>query len=383
MVVSTSVSIFVALMVVANCYCFSSDGLQKAFMATGSANAGTRRPTSQHSTLSMDMEYQSIDHASRIKINNHLITNSYSASKLIRLPRAIDHDEAIRRAEEEVAMPWAISIQPEAPLLYMPFWEWQLGFMKKELTNLRVIPLEEKFIYNENLKKNARIVSLCFSSDEYRKIRMTYYDAGEGCQVFNSLWYPDAKYNLPVLGIDLLAFGRKKHLAVVDFQPIHDQEEMHALTYEHMLAPVKGSYPSLKGKMSAKFYDETKFFSKEMLFARFENESVVKEELIHAFQKYIQIHLQLVTDCPVKNSFHDRQEVLARHAAYDTYSAERDPAVGLFASMFGKEWANEFVNDFLFSLSGKSEQESPSLFMVSDPANAQINPPIRTSVVSR
>jgi hypothetical protein len=27
----------------------------------------------------------------------------------------------------------------------MPFWEWQLSFMKNELENLRIIPVDEKF----------------------------------------------------------------------------------------------------------------------------------------------------------------------------------------------------------------------------------------------
>merc|ERR1712095_71662 len=113
--------------------------------------------------------------------------------------------------------------------------------------------------------KKSRIVNLCVSSNEYRKIRMTYYDAGDNTQVFNSVWYPDPAYNLPVLGIDLLAFNRKKYLAVVDFQPLYQDEDKHASTYEHLLAPMKEKYDSLKGRMSSKFYDETQFFSKEML----------------------------------------------------------------------------------------------------------------------
>eukprot|EP00590_Aulacoseira_subarctica_P000798 CAMPEP_0172420310 /NCGR_PEP_ID=MMETSP1064-20121228/6700_1 /TAXON_ID=202472 /ORGANISM="Aulacoseira subarctica , Strain CCAP 1002/5" /LENGTH=380 /DNA_ID=CAMNT_0013160229 /DNA_START=47 /DNA_END=1189 /DNA_ORIENTATION=- len=348
--------IFASFMLAASCV--YSYGFQKAFLPSESAKVFLRQQYSS-SGLSMHLEDHSLVRSSQIKIRDHLFTSSHSDQSL-RLPLtyAIDHAEAIRRAEEKVAMPWAISIQPESPLLYMPFWEWQLSFMKNELKNLRIIPVEEKFVYNENLKKSARIVNMCFSSDEYRKIRMTYYDAGEGCQVFNSLWYPDSKFNLPVLGIDLLAFNRKKHLAVVDFQPLHDQEDMHELLFEHMLAPVKNLYPSLKGKMSAKFYDETKFFSKEMLFARFESESVVNDELADAFQKYVQMHVQLVRDCPEKVSVQAKHDVLARHAAYDTYSADRDPAVGLFATMFGKEWADEFVHDFLFSLSGKLVEAS-------------------------
>jgi 15,16-dihydrobiliverdin:ferredoxin oxidoreductase len=80
------------------------------------------------------------------------------------------------------------------------------------------------------------------------------------------VWYPDPEYNLPVLGIDILAFNRKKYLAIVDFQPIHDEEDSHAARYEHLLKPVKEQYESLNGRMSSKFYDETQYFSQQMLF---------------------------------------------------------------------------------------------------------------------
>jgi len=265
----------------------------------------------------------------------------------------LDSEKQIRAAETLHGMPWKTSIQEGKPLLYMPFWEWQMAFMQKSLKNLRVKPMEERFKYNENLKKKARIVNLSFQSDEYRKIRMTYYDAGEGCQVFNSLWYPDPRYNLPVLGIDLLSFGGKKYLAIVDFQPIHDDEKDHELSYEDKLAPIKANYPSLKGKMSSKFYDETKFFSQEMLFARFEDPTIIQSELLEAFQKYVSMHVDLVRDCKGNDSTSAKYAVLERHGAYDTYSADRDPATGLFAAMFGKDWADDFVYDFLFSMSGR------------------------------
>jgi 15,16-dihydrobiliverdin:ferredoxin oxidoreductase len=315
----------------------------------------------------MDVDGDSIDRQSREKIQQHLFGGST-------MPRGLDMndllvkdvqpskaktmmtdiEEAIHAAQEEHGMPWQESIQKDKPLLYMPFWEWQMSYMQENLSNLRVTPMEERFEYNENLKKKARMFNLEFQSDEYRKIRMTYYDAGEGCQVFNSLWYPDAKYNLPVLGIDLLSFGGKKYLAIVDFQPIHDSEEDHSLTFEDRLAPVKAGFPTLHGKMSSKFYDETKFFSQEMLFARFDDVNVIQEELFGAFQKYVNMHTELVRDCPADKSTKAKNAVLDRHSAYDTYSADRDPATGLFAAMFGKEWADDFVYDYLFSLSDKT-----------------------------
>lgn len=298
-------------------------------------------------TLVMDMEGD-IDVASRQKIQAFLQTNTGSPPV------------SLQQAEHVHGMPWKSSIDPaleEDALLYMPFWEWQMDFMKDSLSNLRALPCTSEdgtdFTYNDNEKKKARIVSTCFASDEYRKIRMTYYDAGDGCQVFNSVWYPDPKYNLPVLGIDLLSFNRKKYLAIVDFQPIHDEEGDHAAPFEARLEPIKEKYEPLKGRMSSKFYDETQFFSQQMLFARFEDENVVNNDLFPAFQEYVKTHLDLVKETAPDTSA--MPLVLDRQLAYDSYSAERDPATGLFASMFGGDWADGFVYDFLFSLAEKKE----------------------------
>lgn len=256
----------------------------------------------------------------------------------------------IARAQASVGMPWKTSIDPtQTNLLFMPFWEWQLEFMKKELSNLRPVPVTNlagtmDFSLKENDDKQARVVNLCFESDEYRKIRMTYYDAGHKTQVFNSLWYPRA--NLPVLGIDLLQFNGKKHLCVVDFQPLHQEEHHHDQPYQHLMEPIQSNYPSLQGKMSSRFYDETQFFSNHMLFSRFEDDSVVHKELMPAFQQYLQTHvLELVRPCSPLNTPWERQ------AAYDAYSADRDPATAMFRSMFGKDWADAYVHEFLFSLS--------------------------------
>eukprot|EP00537_Pseudo-nitzschia_pungens_P006379 CAMPEP_0172372096 /NCGR_PEP_ID=MMETSP1060-20121228/45928_1 /TAXON_ID=37318 /ORGANISM="Pseudo-nitzschia pungens, Strain cf. cingulata" /LENGTH=383 /DNA_ID=CAMNT_0013097927 /DNA_START=105 /DNA_END=1256 /DNA_ORIENTATION=+ len=262
---------------------------------------------------------------------------------------------SVREAEAEHGMPWKSSVDTNVndELLYMPFWEWQMDFMEENLTDLKVVECKNEkgtdFSYNENQKKKARIVNVCFSSKEYRKIRMTYYDAGDNTQVYNAVWYPNPEYNLPVLGIDLLAFNRKKYLAIVDFQPIHDEEDDHAARYEHLLKPIKDKYESLKGRMSSKFYDETQHFSQQMLFARFDDENVVSHDLFPAFQGYVQTHLDLIRNTEAEPD--QKEMVLAKTKEYDTYSADRDPATGLFAAMYGKEWAEDFVHDFLFSMS--------------------------------
>mmetsp|Transcript_16584 Transcript_16584/g.24791 ORF Transcript_16584/g.24791 Transcript_16584/m.24791 type:complete len:387 (+) Transcript_16584:211-1371(+) len=310
---------------------------------------------STHATVHMDAE-SSLDTRAVKSIERKLAEANLSLNRHATLTTPAP-TLSVEEMEVTNGMPWSDTIgesdHPD-PLLYMPFWEWQLEHMKSSLTNLQTDESSlADFGYMDNNSKKARIVNQCYTSDEYRKIRMTYYDAGDNTQVFNSVWYPDPKYNLPVLGIDLLAFNRKKYLAIVDFQPLYQDEEDHALTYEHRLKPIKDQYESLKGQMSSKFYDETQFFSKQMLFARFEDEEVVADDLFPAFQRYVKLHNKLIKE--VEPNTDDMEAVLERQAAYDTYSAERDPATGLFAAMFGKEWADDFVFDFLFSLSERKE----------------------------
>ena len=45
------------------------------------------------------------------------------------------------------------------------------------------------------------------------------------------------------------------------------------------------------------------------------------------------------------------QDVMRLQVEYDKYSAERDPAHGLFSGFFGKEWSDKYMKDFLFPLS--------------------------------
>lgn len=294
-------------------------------------------------------------------------------------------------AESRHGMPWTTSIsscytppnlrpplledESQSPLLFMPFWTHQMSFMEANLANLRrlstaIPPTEDgcddvSFRKSRRTRDNARIVNAAFASDEFRKIRMTYYDAGDKCQVFNSLFYPQPKYNLPVLGIDLIAFNRQqatdgigargKYLTVIDFQPIHAGTTDDTIGSVVALGKIRSDYPSLQGSMSNRFYDHTRHFSSEMLYGRHDSEEFVSTELAPAFARSLETYFGLL-----QNSFADAsntRKVLEGQAAYDSYSAKRDPAMALFSKMFGTDWAKSYVHDFLFDLSDEDDVE--------------------------
>ena len=329
-----------------------------------------------------------------------------------------DSTTVVEDVERQYGMPWTSSIDgvdyinpydKDDGLFYMPFWEWQREFMQKNLTNLRWIPtvgnqqeVPVDLTYVENVKKKKRMITLCFESDEYRLIRMTYLDGGLATQVFTSLWYP--RTNLPVLGIDLLQFqNQTRHLTVVDMQPIHPQEEDHDLPYVHLLEPIRNQYPRLQHRMSKSFYDENQFFSSQMLLGRGTEDDddgggggggpdYVWEELFPAYQSYVQTHLSLVQQTlhqqqvardqeggsvdqqpqedpdrthtqldyydslSSSSSSTSENQVLSRHKAYDDYSSVRDPAHGLLKALFGGEYADAFVYEVLFPLSSDASR---------------------------
>lgn len=197
------------------------------------------------------------------------------------------HATYLRQLDAGVAhgMPWSDTIgksTEENPLLYIPFWEWQMEFMKENTINLRPHDCVSEFEYKDDPDKKSRMVNQCYQS-EYRKIRMMYHDAGDSTQIFNSVWYHNPAYSLPTHGIDLLSFNRKKYLSIVDFQPLHEDGGDHTTAYKHRLQIIKEHYDSLKGR-SDKFYDDTQFFSQQILFARFGEEAVVERDLFPVFQ---------------------------------------------------------------------------------------------------
>ena len=278
------------------------------------------------------------------------------------------------------------------------------------VTNLRPLPFDPKYHYKDNSnniklgeKNKARIINECFQSDEYRKIRTTYYDAGE-TQVFNSLWYPrphleygtggddengggsgsggerKIRNPLPLLGIDLIQF-RDRFLVVIDFQPLTEKGEQSEgdittmsmdMTFQQQVEKLWGDIPSiLKGKMSNRFYDEAQFFSDHMIFGRFSRDEglghspgdsgVIHDKLWDAFQKYVLLYMDMVDsarrETTTDEEVYDLTKILQRQKEYDIYSAERDPAHGLFVRVFGTEFATGFMTEFLFSLSSTKKED--------------------------
>jgi 15,16-dihydrobiliverdin:ferredoxin oxidoreductase len=235
--------------------------------------------------------------------------------------------------------------------------DWSLEHLMKEF-DLEPTPMDRELAlkHSTHPSKPGRIVSLTFNSSLIRKVRLTYFDAGSAVQVFNMVVYPDPSIDAPILGVDLIAFN-KKHLAGIDFQPLYN-DPIYLDKYTKSLASIKSRYSELNQKMSSRFYDSAQFFSDNMLFSRFEDTSIIHDQLFPAFSEYLELYIRTLKHAQRVNHQSFRSSVLDRHRAYDQYNAERDPAHGLFVQYFGNEWSEKFIDEFLFELSVRPEKKN-------------------------
>jgi 15,16-dihydrobiliverdin:ferredoxin oxidoreductase len=209
---------------------------------------------------------------------------------------------------------------------------------------------------SERGRTPAHIQSWSYQSPELRKIRYTYINAGDSAQIFNSVIYPNYQYDLPLLGIDLLSFGQVKHLIVLDFQPLF-QDPSYEAKYIAPLAQIQARYPELSQGLEMKHYDANQYFSKYLLFAKTDPETITRK-VFPAFQEYLNLYWHLIAQSKPLTQKRDIERIMQAQRDYDQYSAERDPASGLFSSYFGSEWAERFLYEFLFEDARPAQSQS-------------------------
>ncbi len=232
--------------------------------------------------------------------------------------------------------------------MYRPFLEYLETelFRRFDLQSQPIPPGLERQVSDRG-QTGATIQSWCYQCPELRKIRYTYIDGGAAAQVFNSVIYPAHCYDIPLLGIDLLSFGKKTIIVVLDFQPLFRDAEYHRKYIEPMKA-VRDRYNDLAQNLEMKFYDANQYFSKYLLFAKTDAETV-KNRLMPAYQEYLDLYWQMLEQAEPLTDTADIDRIVKAQKDYDQYSAERDPASGLFSSYFRHEWAERFLYEFLFA----------------------------------
>ena len=207
--------------------------------------------------------------------------------------------------------------------------------------------LDPTFAAQRSQKNNSTINSWLWTVPGFRRWRVTRLDAGDSLQVLNSVAYPDHTLDHPILGIDLLWFGaRQKLVAVLDFQPLIQDSAYMGRHYQGLKA-LNETYPDLSGEETMRSFDPNQYFSPWLLFCRGGAEQA-QQSLPQAFSVFLKCFWEMHDAAASEPSQLSPDRVAELQIAYDRYSAERDPAHGLFTSHFGKDWSDRFLHNFLF-----------------------------------
>ena len=76
---------------------------------------------------------------------------------------------------------WTRSVTPKRDIVYKPALQAQIEMIKS--LGLEKVELDEKFVLQFSKVKQARIANMQFEGGAFRKVRMTYFDAGPNVQV--------------------------------------------------------------------------------------------------------------------------------------------------------------------------------------------------------
>jgi len=197
------------------------------------------------------------------------------------------------------------------------------------------------------ISKKSIIKNWLWKTPGFRRWRVTRLDAGNILQVLNSVAYPNYTNDQPILGIDLLWFGKSSKLvAVLDFQPLiqdNDYFERHLQS----LKTLRFNFPELTNQQEMHAFDPHQYFSPWLLFCKGGIEHA-ENSLPKAFPAFLDTYLNHQEKVSKKQSIINPIQVENLQSKYNKYSAERDPAHALFKSYFGKEWSDRFLREFLF-----------------------------------
>jgi 15,16-dihydrobiliverdin:ferredoxin oxidoreductase len=200
-----------------------------------------------------------------------------------------------------------------------------------EFFNLKKINLPSKF--SESIVNGeATLSSYLWTTGFCSRIRLCELRVSNKFYAESLVIYPDLYYKTPIFGTEYLKIGDKKYFGAIDFHPVSESIE-----YLKFLE----AFPDKKVTDSC-FYNLDQFFSPKLWLHKrqvnFYNEyQIMVKCFLYQYQKCL-LSSEKVTQSHQHN-----------HMQYNKHMAANDPAFGILKSYFGKDFAEEYIHNFLFS----------------------------------
>lgn len=146
--------------------------------------------------------------------------------------------------------------------------------------------------------------------------------------IYNTIIYPKTGSNLPCFGMDLMGFFEKKVIIVFDFQ--HPVENY---LFTHPYLP--------KSEGNFRFFEPGNHFSDHIYVAKCTMSEV--NDHLKTFEKYLILYKGMLEHASPSG------KDVSYYSDFDSYMKKLDPVSGYLENKFGKDKAEQLVNDFLFT----------------------------------
>ncbi len=192
------------------------------------------------------------------------------------------------------------------------------------------------------------IENSCYQTPQFRKIHLELAKVGKNLDILHCVMFPKPQFNLPILGIDIVAGRGQISAAIVDLSPVLATQSEAKPTlpeaYEQRLSKI----PPIQFGKPRELPAWGDIFSKFCLFIRPESPQE-ENEFLEQVTQYLSIHCQLASQSePITT---DQQAlVLAGQRHYCSQQQKNDKTRRILESAFGTEWADRYFRTMLFDV---------------------------------
>ncbi|MEO1296168.1 MAG: phycocyanobilin:ferredoxin oxidoreductase [Cyanobacteria bacterium J06636_16] len=206
--------------------------------------------------------------------------------------------------------------------------------------------IPEDLGYIEGCLEDEKVVieNSCYQTPQFRKLHLELAQVGNGLDIMHCVMFPNADYDLPIFGVDLV--GRSTgtiSAAIVDLSPVSRDRSL-PTAYQAALAEL----PHLAFSQPRDLPEWGDIFSDFCLFVR---PADAEEALfLQRVRDFLTLHCQVARDSQPLVSPKDILDVVSGQRNYCTKQQQNDKTRRILEKSFGSEWTERYMSTMLFDI---------------------------------
>jgi len=214
----------------------------------------------------------------------------------------------------------------------------------RENLDLSPYQIPEDLGYVEGALEGERLVieNHCYSTPQFRKLHLELAQVGNGLDILHCVMFPNAEYDIPIFGADLVGGRAGISAAIADLSPL----------YPDFALPTR--YHQALSKLPVVSFEQPRdlpqwgdIFSQFCLFIRPMGDRE-EADFLERVRSILTLHCQLAVATNPFNTSAEINKILAGHRYYCHKQQQNDKTRRVLEKSFGEEWTERYMTTMLF-----------------------------------